>query len=774
MDSAEQNHLAEKFLLSSWWDKAGRLALYLLAFLIPLWALPFTSNFLSVNKTALSYFLIIAAFICWLISRIKAGAVSLSKNYLFLALILMVVVWFLSGIFSISFHVSFFGLNNDHSGFFAVFMSVAAAVVAYFYLRSPKEVFLWFSALFASAFLIFVHQFLRLLTGLNIFAWINFPTLTSNIFGSWNEFGILFSVTAVLSIFLFEVLTERKLRLIFLALFLISLAALTAVNNRLIWWVTFAFLFTILAYFLSLKPKRANVFRLTFFAMLLILLFLQVPSIPASVINYLGVSSLEVRPSWPASWQVIQKSLADSPILGSGPATFVYDWLRFKPFEVNESIFWATRFSNGAAYVPTLLATVGIAGFATFLFMVFWILYYGFKLLAHLGEKKFDPIFTMVLLGIFMILTYTFVYSPGFIMMLFLFLFLGMFMAFISEYAVAGEYRVILFQNSGAGFLSGLAIVFMLVVSFSGLYVLGKKYAAAYYFGRSLESGAEGNMASAEINLNKAVSFDERDDYFRAAAELELGRISSLLSRNDLPAEVLRSDFQNSLSGAIQSAKRATDLNPAETLNWISLGRVYEAVIPFKIEGASDLATAAYTEAAAKNPTSPEPLLAQARVALALNNLSKARELLEDSLKIKRNFTPAHFLLAQIEDKEGHTQQAISRSEAAVILSPDDLGALFQLGILYYRSNILNSARSVFERAVSINQNYSNARYFLGLVYDRLGDKNAAIEQFEAVSDLNPQNQEVKKILSNLRAGKSALSGITPPPEGRKEPPIKE
>jgi len=41
-------------------------------------------------------------------------------------------------------------------------------------------------------------------------------------------------------------------------------------------------------------------------------------------------------------------------------------------------------------------------------------------------------------------------------------------------------------------------------------------------------------------------------------------------------------------------------------------------------------------------------------------------------------------------------------------------------------------------------------------------DKRGAILQFEKVEELNPGNQEVKKILANLRAGKPALEGIEP------------
>jgi hypothetical protein len=55
--------------------------------------------------------------------------------------------------------------------------------------------------------------------------------------------------------------------------------------------------------------------------------------------------------------------------------------------------------------------------------------------------------------------------------------------------------------------------------------------------------------------------------------------------------------------------------------------------------------------------------------------------------------------------------------------------------------------------------------------------KSKAIEQFENIVRTNPENQEVQKILSNLRAGRKALEEISPPaklPEERETPPIEE
>ena len=92
----------------------------------------------------------------------------------------------------------------------------------------------------------------------------------------------------------------------------------------------------------------------------------------------------------------------------------------------------------------------------------------------------------------------------------------------------------------------------------------------------------------------------------------------------------------------------------------------------------------------------------------------------------------------------------------------------------------------MFERTIQLSPNYSNARYFLGLIYDgstslttsdTKANKAKAIEQFEKIAELNPDNNEIKLILKNLKTGRPALFGIAPPapaPQSRAEVPVAE
>ena len=114
----------------------------------------------------------------------------------------------------------------------------------------------------------------------------------------------------------------------------------------------------------------------------------------------------------------------------------------------------------------------------------------------------------------------------------------------------------------------------------------------------------------------------------------------------------------------------------------------------------------------------------------------------------------------------GKIKEAIAKMEETILIAPSDVNLVFQLGLLYFNGDQFENAKLALERAISLaiesNQEYANARYYLGLTYDKLNQKEKAIEQFEKIQTANPDNEEIKKILFNLKSGKPALEGITP------------
>lgn len=272
--------------------------------------------------------------------------------------------------------------------------------------------------------------------------------------------------------------------------------------------------------------------------------------------------------------------------------------------------------------------------------------------------------------------------------------------------------------------------------------------------------------------VSSASKWGRQDLYDRTLAEIDVLKLQRTVATPSLSQDELRQQFEEHLSKAIASARSATERDAENYLNWISLGRVYMAVVapPFSIEGAYEFAKEALDRGLQLTPNNPAIILEKARLEISRGNLKAARALISEAIAAKSNFSQAHFLLSQLEATEGNLKAAIKSAEQTALLSPQDVGAFFQLGLLRYQNEDYKGAAEVLERAVSLAPAYSNARYFLGLSYAELRRRADAIAQFEAIAELNPDNDEVARILSNLRSGRSALSGVSSPLERNSAP----
>ena len=751
------------------------LCLYAAFFLLPLWVLPFTASPLDLNKIYLAYFLFMLAAVFWFAHSLRTGRVVLPKNLAFVFLAVFLASFAVSAFLSPSGHLAFAGMGNEPLTLSALGLFSLAFFLGAVLFSSTESSFRALLILFASFALAVIFQLFQSILKIQLFPF--FPAdPTFNLFGSWNDLGIFAGLILLSSVIAFDFLPRSLIKIFFGTVLTLSLATAAAVNFNLAWWLTAFYLVVFLAYLYSRGGEARRFFLLPFLILVVALFFLLARPLASSFLSSLGIQFVEVRPSWNATWQVIGGALKENPAFGTGPASFGHDWLKYRPADIAQTPFWQVRFSAGTGLWPSLLADAGLVGTILFLGFLWLFLWQGFKSLveAREGDSFLKILF---FLGALYLWTAAFVYAVGFLTVLLAFLFTGIFFALTVLKREAAWISFSLFERSGLGFISALVMIFMTALLVSWFYVLGQKYYAAIVYGQGTLALNRGDFNAAEQKLSAAIRFDARDRYLRSLTDLHLVRLQGVLQSRDLSEDQARAKFQNVLGSAIQNAQTAANLNPEDYLNWMNLGRIYEAIAPFKIQGASDFAKASYGEALKRFPFNPEAYLAQARVSLLDGNSEDARDFLLKAAEVKRDYAPAHFLLAQLEASSGNLSEAIRRAETTVLLVPNDIGALFQLGLLYYQNKTFSDARIVLERAAELNSNYSNARYFLGLIYDRAGEKTKALEEFQKILALNPDNNEIRQIIGNLNSNQPALFGISPPgspPERRAGVPVQD
>ncbi len=765
------------------WEKISYYLFLSLAFLLPFWVIPFGGFSVAASKSLLVYVLVLASAIFYLIHVLYKGKVQYLKSIAMYALGGIVLVTLLSSIFSGLFSHSFFGAGSEVGTFSFIFILSVALFLTTVFFRNEKNALRFFFLFIASSFVVFACQLIRSVFGVTFGGLL--VNKTDTLLGSWNDLSVFFGFIALISVIVLEFFGEKlnylksgaKWRMILYLILGCSILVAAVTNFTTTWIILGALLLVFFVYLFSAFGRKRNFISLPFLIILLSVFFILARPLMGDLATSMGFDLVNVRPSWGITFDIAKQTLgtdAKNLFLGSGPNTFANEWLKFKPVDINQTMFWAVSFQSGIGFLPTLAVTSGILGSLVWLFFLGIIFYYGIRAVGYSENNIIKSLLFGSFLGSVYLWIFAFVYNPGIFILTLTFLITGLFLAMLTRSGYLQMKEVSFTEKTSLGFVFSLVAVLILIIGIAGFYMLFQKYWAIYSYNKGFEAfNIEGDLAKAEGYFLNASRFDKQDKYYRSLAELGMIKISVVLQQQ-LPKEEVRVQFQNVLASTVENAQTAINLNPSGLSNWLVLGRVFENIIPMGIQGSREAALDAYRKASEIAPTDPRPFLSSARVEVQAENNEEARNYLISALNLKRNYTSALFLLSQITAQEGDLENAIRQTEAARLTAPNDVGVLFQLGMLYYQNKDYDNAQPVFEKIVSLNPSYSNARYFLGLVYDKKDNTKSAIGQFEAIQVLNPDNVEVKKILSSLKAGRSALSSIDSAPEEREEPPIDE
>lgn len=802
-----------------WGKKIATWCLYAIAFLTPIFFASVTPS-AGYAKEAIITVLVFAAGIAWLAHFLSSGSFRYTHTPLNAATGILLAAFFVSTILSRHFFTSLWGADATGERFLSWLVFALAYVLTGSLIDVKKSVRMIAFLFLSSTLLGFAT--LAQLFGADIFSW----------FGAGNQFNPVGTLNALMVFYGFiavlgagivshvrqfvggEHRIDRWFRYIVLAGTILAFINMLLVNFQAV-WIAFAVGMAILLGFnfkdtFSMRreggvPTLGGVsFYLPLFLLILAILAYLVPG-PLFGIT-VGVPA-EISPSMTATWNIAQATLKDRIFFGSGPATFLLDYNLYRDPALNQTNFWAVKFFHGSSFALTMLATVGVIGVLALLLWVAVMLFSFVR--AMFLDTRVDSIRLAIFSSLVFCLVMWGLYGSTFTVNLLFFMLAGL---FLSRHSHEGAHeedaswwrihpRVIGISSPSFMFVASLASIFLIVLGVVGVYYVSQKYVAEVYFARGLSlANAGGDLEQAQSYFSRASRIDGKDDRFvRSEAQILFARLRGVIQQAATKQDpALAQAFQSLLSQAIDRARLAQTLNPGDPQNWSTLALVYEAVIPY-VQGAGQFSIDAYDAASKFDSLNPALLYDSGRIRVGLGDLmfvqgnnasgdtratlfrerdmllGQAQKKLEEALRLKPDYAPAHFLLAQVFDRKDDLNSAIRSAENTRILAFQDVGVAFQLGFLYYKADRLANAAQEFERAVSLNENYSNARYFLGLIYDRQGRRQDAITQFEKILALNQGHQEVSQILANLRAGRSALAGITPPappPEKRTQAPV--
>lgn len=748
------------------WEKIARLSLYLLVFLLPLWFLPWTVNVLDFNKQTLLIILVFLSLFSWLLKSLIEGKISLNLNIFNLALLVFLLMLGLSTLFSDWPYGSFWGWPLPVA---PSFLTIFGFLLFYFLIVNifeKKEISGLLLIFVSSSFLVAALGIFQIF-GKFILPF-DFSKISSfNTIGTVNSLGIF--LAALLPLVVSLILISRGLmRFWFVLVGLVSLFLLFLVNFWSAWLVLLAGSALILVFGIA----RREIFQANWLVLPMALLVLSLFfGVMKTAIPGLPATGLEISPSYQANWQITGQTLkegAGSLFFGSGPGTFVYQYSQFRSPDINQTAFWGVRFSAGGSELLDKLMTTGILGLLSFLGLLGVFGWLGFReLIKKVEAESGGWILNLgILAGWLSLVVAIFLYPLNFSLELLFWFFIASFIALIEARSKSWQLEPSSLPAIGASFI----FILILILGIGLFFLASQRYLAEVRYLQGLRAFQRGDSQAAINYLANATqkTAGRQDNYWRDLSQLYLFQIQEELQRPGLSQEELGQRITPLLANLVNSAKAATDASSQNVANWAARGFVYRQVIGL-IGDTDQWALKSYEEAVKLEPANPYLYTEIGRVYLVQGELDKAREQFQKAIDLKSDYAPAHFQMALIYVGEGKISQAIEKMEETKLITPLDVGLYFQLGLLYYNDKKFDRAKGEFERAVALDQNYSNARYFLGLVYDREGKKDLAVQQFERIAQLNPDNEEVTRILANLRGGKPALEGIVPA-----QPPIEE
>lgn len=477
------------------------------------------------------------------------------------------------------------------------------------------------------------------------------------------------------------------------------------------------------------------------------------------------VNTVTVRPSWQSTLSVGQKTYRSDALFGSGPNTFKQQLLLFRDAGVNLTPFWSTDFVAGIGFIPTSFVTTGIVGVLAWIVFLSLFLFFGIRsLIARKIEDSF--IYSAAVLsfvGMIFVMVELVFNVPGPVIIVLGFVLAGIFASTLRSIEPQGQRLLSFSQNPRIGFVIAFSLTLLLLVSVMVAYRTTGSYLAQVSFISAENALASGNLVAATTAADTSLRYYPTSATYRLKAAIDITRINQIVQKSTTNkgktnTRQLQALFANGI--AVSQAAIKDDSKAYE--NWVMLGNVFSTAVPLGVSSAYDSAQKAYKKASTLNPTSPLITFTLARLALTKKDYKGAESFLAQTVKLKRNYTPAILELAQVDALLGKAKDALRAAETAAYFIPNNPVILFRVGVLRLETNDNAGAVQALSQAVLLNPNYANARYFLAIAYAQKKSYTKAVGEIKAISALSSVNAKaVAHVLSVLKQNKNPFAQNT-------------
>lgn len=646
------------------------------SFLLPFFFTPLTSEFYDTGKLMLLSLVTLTLLLVWGIRVVGENKISLTKTPLDLPLLIFLVVAILSTIFSASPYTSLFGLLPKVHGS----LLYEVTLVLFFFLvvwniRGKAQIDYILQGLLLGGF---VLSIVSLLSYFKIYLPFSFAQ-SQNFSLAGNNWATAIFLALSLPGALYYLIRSKAtdwtktLGGVSSLLFAITIILIGSLAS----WIGAIIGAGIMLYFN--RPDRKNIIIIIFIIIITVILGTLIYTPTLRDKTELGKFSQsfqkDIQLPFLISWKISASSFRDSPILGTGPSTYLFDFTQYKPIEFNSTDLWNLRINSAHdLYLQTWAENGGLGVLAYLLASVIF---------AALAIKHLKSPFPQGLLAssglVFIIVS---LLSPQTVLTQTAgFLILALFFASLLGSSKVSEVVIELSGYTKERHVLVPAIVFLpvLIISLSGLYFFGKFATGEYFHRQALKAVSRGSGIEAYNKLISAEQINPQVDLYRVNLAQTNFALANSIASSKGPTEASpggsltdtdKANIQTLLSQAIAEARAAVAISPRSSGNWEILAVLYRQ-IQGVAQNALQFSLDAYGRAIALDPLNPLLRLAVGGVYYQAKNYDMAVRFFDDAVSIKPDFGNGLYNLAIALREKGSLTEAVAVAERLVALLQD-------------------------------------------------------------------------------------------------------
>jgi tetratricopeptide (TPR) repeat protein len=629
-----------------------------LALLMPIFFLPITSEFFEFNKLALLTSATAVMLVVWVVKMITRKQFSITKSGLDFAILVLLVSFTLSSIFSLHQVSSIFGAYGRwFPSLFGIIVLIGFYYVTVTNINTVRAIKMAVLAFLTGST---ISTLVALLSyfGVRISDAAYMQSVNFTLTGSSLTASVLAALSVVIALALMLNVTNPAHKAVFVPVMVLNFLGVLLIGTVPAWVAMGVGLLTAL-YFIPLDKFRANNKYLIVLLGVVITvgLVLAAPSTRKAIVNsdYPREIALSAGESRVISFSVLR----DYTLLGTGPSTFYLNFPNYKSLGLNGTDFWNVRFDKPYSEVFVVLSGLGILGILAMGFFLF-------KVLRLVSVSRFsrlasdeNGLYVPLISGIITILVlFIFTYSTvltGFLFFMFLALIVA-YAAVIGESKVSENVHLSVSSNNSMSILGDIGqkteiLPYVVSVPLVGIMMFGmfqfyRMYMGEYYIRQSVNAAAANDgsltyeMQARAINVNPM-----RDTYHNAYARTNIALANTLAGKEDL-TDAEKATIQTLIAQSIRSARIATEvLNPFNVNNWETRALIYRALSGVATD-ADQWAIAAYNTAIQLDPTNPRLRLDLGGLYYANEDYLSAANLFRQATSLKPDYANAHYNFA--------------------------------------------------------------------------------------------------------------------------------